>query len=198
MGLSMNKGETKVDKILIENSDVWKTEAAFMSWIRGGIRNIWVRHPVKLKLLNKRKKQIPNPNYGKPRNTKKTVMGATCEICLKDYPMKFIQVDHITGGNYSLRSVDDVQGFFESICIVTEDELRLVCLECHGCLTYAAKEGVTFEQAKVIKHVISLDKENKVLDELKRIGILCIPTTKAKRKALLLEILLKDLENKDV
>ena len=157
-----------------------------------------MKNPVKLKLLNKRKKQIPNPNYGKPRNTKKTVMGTTCEICLKDYPMKFIQVDHITGGNYSLRSVDDIQGFFESICIVTEGELRLVCLSCHGCLTYAAKENVTFEEAKVIKHVISLDKENKVVDKLNELAVSCIPTTKAKRKALLLEILLKDLENKDV
>lgn len=190
--------ESKVQKILRENPEIWKTESAYFSYLRGCIRLAWVKNPVKLKLLNKRKKQIPNPNYGKPRNTKKTVMGATCEICLKDYPMKFIQVDHITGGNYSLRSVGDIQGFFESICIVTEGELRLVCLDCHGCLTYAAKENVTFEQAKVIKHVISLDKENKVVDKLNEFAVSCIPSTKAKRKALLLEILLKDLENKDV
>ena len=190
--------ESKVQKILRENPEIWKTESAYFSYLRGCIRLAWVKNPVKLKLLNKRKKQIPNPNYGKPRNTKKTVMGATCEICLKDYPMKFIQVDHITGGNYSLRSVDDIQGFFESICIVTEDELRLVCLYCHGCLTYAAKEGVSFEEAKVIKYVISLDKENKVVDKLNSLHINCIPSTKIKRKALLLEILLKDLENKDV
>ena len=190
--------ESKVQKILRENPEIWKTESAYFSYLRGCIRLAWVKNPVKLKLLNKRKKQIPNPNYGKPRNTKKTVMGATCEICLKDYHMKFIQVDHITGGNYSLRSVEYIQGFFESICIVTEDELRLVCLDCHGCLTYAAKENVTFEQAKVIKHVISLDKENKVVDKLKSLNINYIPSTKAKRKALLLEILLKDLENKDV
>ena len=190
--------ESKVQKILRENPEIWKTESAYFSYLRGCIRLAWVKNPVKLKLLNKRKKQIPNPNYGKPRNTKKTVMGATCEICLKDYPMKFIQVDHITGGNYSLRSVDDIQGFFESICIVTEGELRLVCLDCHGCLTYAAKEGVSYEQAKVIKYVISLDKENKVVDKLNELAVNSQPTTKAKRKALLLEILLKDLENKDV
>lgn len=190
--------ESKVQKILRENPEIWKTESAYFSYLRGCIRLAWVKNPVKLKLLNKRKKQIANPNYGKPRNTKRTVMGATCEICLKDYPMKFIQVDHITGGNYSLRSVDDIQGFFESICIVTEGELRLVCLDCHGCLTYAAKENVTFEEAKVIKYVISLDKENKVVDTLNRLGVNLQPTTKAKRKALLLEILLKDLENKDV
>ena len=194
----MISAKDKVEKILRENPEIWKTESAYFSYLRGCIRLAWVKNPVKLKLLNKRKKQIPNPNYGKPRNTKKTVMGATCEICLKDYPMKFIQVDHITGGNYSLRSVGDIQGFFESICIVTEGELRLVCLDCHGCLTYAAKEGVSFEQAKVIKHVISLDKENKVVDKLNSIHINCIPSTKIKRKALLLEILLKDLENKDV
>lgn len=194
----MINAKDKVEKILRENPEIWKTESAYFSYLRGCIRLAWVKNPVKLKLLNKRKKQIPNPNYGKPRNTKKTVMGSTCEICLKDYPNKFIQVDHISGGNYSLRSIEDIQKFFESICIVTEDELRLVCVDCHGCLTYAAKEGVSFEQAKVIKHVISLDKDNKVLDSLNDLGISCIPTTKIKRKALLLEILLKDLENKDV
>lgn len=190
--------ESKVQKILRENPEIWKTESAYFSYLRGCIRLAWVKNPVKLKLLNKRKKQIPNPNYGKPRNTKKTVMGSTCEICLKDYPNKFIQVDHISGGNYSLRSIEDIQKFFESICIVTEDELRLVCVDCHGCLTYAAKEGVSFEEAKVIKHVISLDKENKVVDTLNRLGVNLQPTTKAKRKALLLEILLKDLEKNGV
>lgn len=28
----------KIKKILSENKDVWKTEAEFFSWIRGGIR----------------------------------------------------------------------------------------------------------------------------------------------------------------
>ena len=188
----------KIKKILEENPEIWKTESAYFSYIRGCIRLAWSRNPVKLKLLKKVKKQIPNPNYGKPRNTKPTVMGATCEICNNDFPMKLIEIDHRHGGAYSLRCIDDIQGFFESICIVTEGELRLVCLNCHGCLTYAAKENVSFEQAKVIKHVISLDKENKVVDKLNCMGVSCIPTTKAKRKALLLEILLKDLENKDV
>ena len=190
--------EEKIKKILSENSEIWKTESAYFSYLRGCIRLAWVKNPVKLKFLNKHKKQIPNPNYGKPRNTKKTVLGATCEICLKDHPMKFIECDHRHGGNYSLRSVKDIQGFFESICIVTESELRLVCKDCHGCLTYSAKEGVSFEEAKVIKYVISLDKENKVVDKLNSLHINCIPSTKIKRKALLLEILLKDLENKDV
>ena len=102
----------KIKKILEENPEIWKTESAYFSYIRGCIRLAWSRNPVKLKLLKKVKKQIPNPNYGKPRNTKPTVMGATCEICNNDFPTKLIEIDHRHGGAYSLRCIDDIQGFF--------------------------------------------------------------------------------------
>lgn len=181
--------ENKIQKILKENPEIWKTESAYFSYLRGCIRLAWVKNPVKLKFLSKHKKQIANPNYGKPRNTKKTVMGATCELCLRDYPMKFIEVDHRNGGNYSLRSVSDIQGFFESICIVTEDELRLVCKDCHGCLSYSAKENVSFEEAKATKEAIALIKEKKDVQWLKSKGVVPLSTQKARREQII-ELLL--------
>lgn len=182
--------EEKIKRILAENGDIWKTESAYFSYLRGCIRLAWVKNPVKLKFLKKHKKQIPNPNYGKPRNTKKTIMGATCEICLQDYPMKLIECDHRHGGNYSLRSVSDIQGFFESICIVTEDELRLVCKDCHGCLTYSAKEGVSFEEAKATKQAIEMIKQG--VDKQFLIGHTITPdSTQAKRRQQIIDVLLK-------
>ena len=186
--------EEKIKKILSENCDIWKTESAYFSYLRGCIRLAWVKNPVKLKFLNKHKKQIPNPNYGKPRNTKKTVMGATCELCLNDYPMKFIECDHRHGGNYSLRSVSDIQGFFESICIVTEDELRLVCKDCHGCLTYAAKQGVSFEEARCEKKAIQLVKDKLDIKFLNKHNH-TVASTQAQRRKDIVNILLKEIQD---
>ena len=188
--------EDKIKKILEENPEIWKTESAYFSYIRGCIRLGWSKNPVKLKLLKKIKKQIPNPNYGKPRNTKPTVMGGECEVCKNDFPMKFLEVDHRYGGTYSLRSVEDIQGFFESVCIVSEDDLRVVCKGCHGCLTYAAKMNISFEEAKKAKdYILTSKSDEKVLEALLSFGMVVneIPKTKIGRKNLLKELMFKEV-----
>lgn len=184
--------DDKVKKILEENPEIWKTESAYFSYIRGCIRLAWSKNPVKLKLLKKVKKQIPNPNYGKPRNTKPTVMGAECEICNKDFPMKEIEVDHKNGGTYSLKQVSDIQGFFESICIVTEDDLRIVCKGCHGALSYAAKMNISIEEARLKKKVINICKDKQLLvDTLVDLRVDSIPKTKKGQEELLYKLLLE-------
>lgn len=188
--------DNKVKKILEENPEIWKTESAYFSYIRGCIRLAWSKNPVKLKLLKRVKKQIPNPNYGKPRNTKPTVMGAECEICNKDFPMKEIEVDHKNGGTYSLKRVSDIQGFFESICIVTEDDLRVVCKPCHGALTYAARNNISFEEAKKMKdYILTSKSDEKVLEVLLSFGVVVddIPRTKIGRKNLLKDFIFKEV-----
>ena len=187
--------EDRVKKILKENPEIWKTESAYFSYIRGCIRLGWSKNPVKLKLLKKVKKQIPNPNYGKPRNTKPTVMGATCEICDNDFPMKLIEIDHRHGGTYSLRCVADIQNFFENVCIVTEDDLRVVCKGCHGCLTYAAKMDISFEQARIEKQFIQIKKDKNVLDKLIEYHLQSIPKLKKDQESLLRELLLESMNS---
>ena len=185
----------KIKKILEENPEIWKTESAYFSYIRGCIRLAWSKNPVKLKLLKKVKKQIPNPNYGKPRNTKPTVMGGECEICKNDFPMKFLEVDHRHGGTYSLRSVEDIQGFFESVCIVSEDDLRVVCKGCHGCLTYAARNNISFEQARIEKQFIQIKKDKNVVDKLRELQVHSIPKLKKDQESLLRELLLENMNS---
>ena len=188
--------DDKLKKLLEENKEVWKSESAFLSYIRGGVRrSLWNRHPVKTKLINSKRKQIANPNQ---KGKKPTVWGGECDICKGLFISSELQVDHIRENGSSLKCISDVQKFIEDIVVVTEDDLRWVCINCHSIVSHSQKNGISFEQAKVEKRVISLDKENKVLDVLSGLGASCIPTTKIKRKALLLEILLKDLESKDV
>lgn len=154
--MSMSNKQEKLEEILKENSDVWRTNAEFFSWVRGGVRDgLWNRHPVKIKLLNKKRIKIPNPN---PKGRVKTVWGATCDFCEKQYVIKDIQVDHIHGGNYTLKSIEDVQAFFENIVLVSESDLRLLCKYCNSCFSYAARQGISIEEAIIEKESISIIK----------------------------------------
>lgn len=151
--------EEKLLEILSQNKDVWKTEAEFFSWIRGGIRGaVWMRHPVKLKLINSQRRQIPNPK----KKGKATVWGATCALCKEEYVIGNMQVDHKFGGDYSLKTVSDIETFFKRVVFVTEDDLQLVCKNCNYAATYAKRFGMSFEDALCTKYIIKLIKEKKI------------------------------------
>jgi hypothetical protein len=134
---------------------IWKTESAFMSWLRGGIRGgLWNKHPVKLEFIKKNRIQIPNPN---PKGKKPTVWGAVCSLTGEIVPINQIQVDHKVG-NHSLRSLDDIQSFIESIVLVTDEDLQLVSKDAHTVKSYAERKGITFEEAIIEKKVIAFGK----------------------------------------
>ncbi len=125
----MSVKNNKVEKLLEENSDVWKSKASLMSYIRGGIRrSLWNRHPSKTKLIKDKRFQIPNPN---PNGKKPTVWGGECEICNNLFVEKELQVDHIRDQGSSLKEISDIQQFIEDIVVVTRDDLRWVCKGCH-------------------------------------------------------------------
>ena len=141
----------------VEHSNIWKTESAFMSWVRGGIRGgLWKRHPVKLEFIKRNKEMLVNTN---PRSMKRFpfVAGGRCALCNEMHSMSEIEVDHKTG-NSSLRSMNDVRSFIESMILVSFDDLQLVCKPCHKIKSYAEKQGISFEEARVEKRVIDVCK----------------------------------------
>lgn len=168
--------------------DVYKTKAAYMSWLRGGIRRaLWNNAPVKIKFIHANRIRIPNPN---PKGRVPEVWGGRCALTGKLFPSNQLQVDHIDGGRYSLRDIPDIQSFVESIVMVGMDDLQFVSTEAHKVKSYADKQGISFEQATAEKQAIKLQKEKKDVDFIKDSGI--IPAKNAKdRRAQLVEILLK-------
>lgn len=140
----------------LDRPDIWPTQAKYMSWLRGGLRRgLWMRHPIKLELLNKKRFR---QEYGEFKSGKtKTRWAATCEICQCDHPMKDIEVDHRVG-HHSLQTLEDITQFIYSIVLVSEDDLQLVCKPCHEIKSYADKHGLTFEQARAEKEVIKILK----------------------------------------
>lgn len=162
----------------------WKNSTAFFTYLRGCLRKAWSRHPTKLNLIKKQRKQIPNPN---PRGNKETVWGATCAMCENDFVLKEINVDHIIPAG-QLNHTEDIQGFVERLLYVTEDDLRLVCKACNSALAYADKHGVSFAEALVIKKAIEIQNTKQDKQWLSERGI--TPSSNAaKRRAQIIECL---------
>jgi len=184
-----------------EEGSPWKTESAFLSWVRGVLRRGWSKHPIKLEFIKKYRKQVPNPN---PKGKKPTIWGMTCDCCKKDFPLQVprqlkgvvptIEIDHIEDAS-SLKSSEDLGGFAYRLFYVTFDLLRPLCKPCHDIYTYMAKHNVSYEEAKgtkeVIKKMNSLSvKEQK--DELKAAGFLEKEVSNAdKRRECYKKILIK-------
>lgn len=157
----------------------WKTESAFMSWIRGGIRRaLWNRAPVKIKFLNKTRKKIPNPN---PKGKVPTVWGCKCALCENLFPMSLIEVDH-KKGQHQLKTLEDIGSFIRGIVLVTEDDLQTVCKPCHKIKSHSERGGISFEEARAEKLVIEITKTKQDKVWLQSKGIIPASNAKARRE----------------
>lgn len=136
---------------------IWKTEAAWLSFIRGGIRRyLWSKNPVKLEFMKDKRVLIPNPSRRK--GAKSHIWGAQCEICQKYVPQKEVEVDHRTG-EHSLRKVEDIQSFVEGIVFVRKEDLAILCKPCHKIKTNAERKGLTQEESAIDKEAIRICKQ---------------------------------------
>ena len=137
---------------------IWSSESAYMSWLRGGLRRyLWAKNPVKLEFIKQNRIKIPNPN---PKGKVKEVWGGVCALTGNTYVIGDMEVDHISG-NHSLKTIDDLVPFVKGIVMVTLEDLQLVSKEAHKIKSYAEKQGISFEEAKVEKEVIELIKQKK-------------------------------------
>ena len=145
-------------KILNEMPHVWKTESAFMSWIRGGVRrSLWSKHPVKLEFIKRNRIKIPNPN---PKGKVVEVWGGVCALTGETHVIANLEVDHRTG-NHSLQTLKDIEPFVKGIVDITLEDLQFVSKEAHKIKSYAEKQGISFEEAKIEKEVIEIIKQKK-------------------------------------
>ncbi|AGR89015.1 hypothetical protein [Pseudomonas phage PH826] len=173
-----------------ELPEVWKTEASFLSWLRGGIRRaMWMRHPVKLEFIKNNSVEMVNTN---PRSMKRfpTVKGAQCSKCGEVKRAADMEVDHRTG-EFSLRSIEDLQRFIEGVVLVGMDDLAWLCKPCHEIKTHMERQGFhTWGEAQADKEAIAIGKKgvNVVKAWLKERGV--EPgTTAAKRRDQIFAIL---------
>ena len=189
----MLDSEIKLQQMLEKYPHIWKTKASLMSYLRGGLRrSCWMKHPVKLEFIKNNRERIPNPN---PRGKVPEVWGGRCNVCKDLFVQSKLAVDHVREFSASLKDIKDIQTFVELISIVTEDDLQFVCKDCHDNISYSQKQGCSFEEARVRKQHILIGKERRILEELELRGVLDSPRTKVAQNALLLELMLKEINS---
>ena len=158
---------------------IWATESAYMSWLRGGIRRyLWSKNPVKLEFIKQNRIKIPNPN---PKGKVKEVWGGKCALTGEYFVLNELECDHKVG-NHSLKTLDDLVPFVKGIVMITLDDLQLVSKEAHKIKSYAEKQGISFEEAKIEKEVIEIIKQKKDKVYLQE-HQLPVPSTQSARRA---------------
>lgn len=166
-----------------EYPEIWKTEGAFWSWLRGGLRRgIWEKSQIKLDFKNNNCKPPP-PDY-----TGRAKSGEYCALSGKWVNKSKLEVDHTTG-HVSLTSWEDLLPFIMHL-IPKKGTLQLVDKEAHKIKSYAERMGISYEEAVVKKTAIQFFKDNK--GAAKQIALLVkmgiddslLNTAKSRREAL--------------
>lgn len=134
------------------------TEKKLCSDLRSAIRQVWMKHPSKLSLLYKH--TIPDMD-----DSTRTKWLIKCNECEQLFKLSDVEVNH-KKGEHSLKTLDDLRGFAESILNVSHNDIEILCVSCHSIHTYSERYGVTLEEAKEMKNVIK--KLNQKVTEQKK------------------------------
>ena len=195
----------KVVHIIQNNSEVYPSHEKYVEALRACIRKAWQFHPMKRLYKEGKAKRIKNPRPN-PRRGFEFIKGYTCEICGRDFVEKDIEVDHKVGNN-KFTHIDDFNSYANRILHVAPEDLQILCAypdtdvrsrerhSCHKVKSYAESSGLTFEEALIIKRVISIEKagDGKVQAALIKFGLdkTTLPKTQAARKTLLRKLALE-------
>lgn len=190
-------------------SEHWKTEAAYFTWIRGRLRQLWQKWPPRNEL--KKEKRVRAPvlgedgnqivyKTGKKKGRLKYRWELPCEQCGGVYPQSQVEADHLEPAGACTNAVQ--VGTFLYRLLVSKDKLRLLCKPCHKIITYSERMGISFEDARRAKIVIEFTdtKKNSVVkqkEELIGYGFTEDEISNAtKRKAAYAEIVQREIDAK--
>jgi len=136
--------------------DVWPTKAKFFQWMRGQMRRAWSRHPVKVSYMHNHRERVPLGSKT-AKNPTGLVWGCRCEHCNEMKRQPECEVDHIEAAG-SFKGWDDFEAWMHKLMHINWDSIRVVCKDCHRIISYAERTGMTFEEAKLEKEVITFTK----------------------------------------
>lgn len=134
-----------------EYPELWPTEAAFWTYIRGALRRgLWEKSPIKLSYKNASCEKPPEGYTGRAKS------GVNCALTGVWIGKSKLEVDHMEG-HKSLLSWEDVLPFILHL-VPPKGSLQLVDKEAHKIKSYSERMGISFELALVTKQAIAIQK----------------------------------------
>lgn len=132
--------------------NIWRSQAAFFAYLRGGFRLIWSRFPPKLEWKKRQMTTTPPEGYtGRGKSFGK------CHYCSCMFTASSLEVDHVQQAG-TCNSWETSQEFLHNL-LDCNDNWVLACKPCHKVKSYAERTGVNFEQALLEKKVIEFMKK---------------------------------------
>lgn len=141
--------------------EIWASESKFWAWLRGNLRKaVWNKSPIKIRYKNSVCEPPPSWYKGKAKS------GAHCALSGEWEGKSKLEIDHLKG-NVPLSNEEHVLAFIQHL-IPPPNSLQPVTKDAHRIKSYAERQGITFEEAKVAKAVIAKGKQSvkKQKDEL--------------------------------
>lgn len=160
-----------------------ETETQMTNWLRSALRRVWSKHPIKLGLLQKKRYKSVVGN--------RAIFVIKCERCEKPTKQADIEVNHkVQAGSFTLETFGE---WVQRLLIVKEEELELLCKDCHGVQTYSERYNVDLKEAEIQKARVVFSKlpiheQDKILTQF---GITIEKPTSTKRKNAYVEHLRK-------
>jgi 5-methylcytosine-specific restriction endonuclease McrA len=105
------------------------TTARFWTFVRSSLRQAWNKWPPKYKVLNDAKRPAEYEWYNDEGRKLNVKWEYKCNNCNDYYMGKNVSVDHIIPVG-SLKDYSDLPEFTERL-FASEDELQVLCDECH-------------------------------------------------------------------
>lgn len=142
----------------------WKSEEAFIRYVNAGLeRGLWNKYQIKIEFIKTQKqKRMRNVDTGRIANH------SQCNLCKKWYPAYAMEVDHKQAGK-SLKSLDDIKDkIVRMLYVDPEHDLQYLCKPCHKIKSYADKFDISFEDAKLEKEAIAIEKSHPTAKAMKK------------------------------
>lgn len=131
---------------------IWKSQAAFFTYLRGQLRLTWSRYPAKLKWKASHLVPVPPGYTGRAKKLGK------CHYCGEMFAASHLEVDHVHQAG-SCNSWETAAEFLYNL-LNCNDNWCLSCKPCHKTKSYAEKQGLDFEEARLQKRAIEVLKKH--------------------------------------
>lgn len=132
--------------------EIWKNQTAFFTYLRGKLRLTWSRFPAKLKWKQAQLVSPPKDYTGRAKKLGK------CHYCGEWFAASHLEVDHVEQAG-QCNSWETAYQFLKNL-LDCNDNWVLADKNCHKIKSYAEKQSITFEEARIAKKAIKSMKQS--------------------------------------
>lgn len=136
---------------------IWKDEAAYCNWMRGQIRRMWSRHPIKVEYIKNRRVPISKVGAAIREQYPRAKYVCPCEMCHNWFPQSHMEVDHLHGGE-GFRTYDEFLVWQKTMLFLGFNDIQHLCKPCHAKVTLSQKLGVPLSEVPLHQERIAFDK----------------------------------------